>query len=219
MKPNTFMFVVVADQVDSRRGVDQVPAALDALADLPLLLPFERTAGDEIQALCAEPKVIPLVVSRLTRLDGWRIGIGAGEVEAPLPDTTRAARGTAYLAARAAIVAARRSPVQLAFCLPSDVSGEQYRGELEAAEDAETSLWLLRSVLSRRSREGWELMDLLDGGLSNARAAAELGISASAASQRLARAGRAEASRGELLAARLLGRLQRVFATRAEGAS
>ena len=219
MKSNTFMFVVVADQVHSRRGADEVPAALHALADLPLLLPFERTAGDEIQALCGEPDVIPQVVARLTRLGGWRIGVGGGEVEVPLPDSTRAARGTAYLAARDAIAAARHSPAQLAFALPRDVSGEQYRDELEAAEDAETSLWLLRSVLARRSREGWELMELLEGGLSNARAAAELGISASAVSQRLARTGRVEADRGELLATRLLGRLQRLVAARTEDAS
>ena len=51
-------------------------------------------------------------------------------------------------------------------------------------------------------------MDLLDKGLSNARAAESLGISPSAVSQRLSRASRIEVDRGSQLTTRLLGRLQ-----------
>jgi predicted transcriptional regulator len=51
-------------------------------------------------------------------------------------------------------------------------------------------------------------MDLLDDGLSNADAARKLDISPSAVSQRLSAASREEAHRGEVLAARLLARLQ-----------
>lgn len=205
MKPNAFMFVVVADQVDSRTSTDRVPDALDRLAGLSLELPFERTAGDEIQGLASDPGAVVEAVVGLTRLRGWRIGIGAGEVDRPLPESTRAARGSAYLAAREAIRAARHSPTDLALALAPGVPADRY-GEL--ATDAETALWLLRSVLSRRSQEGWELTDLLDQGFNNARAAERLGVSPSAVSQRLARAGRTEATRGAELAARLLGRLR-----------
>lgn len=208
MKPFTFIFVVVADQVDSRSGSDRVPAALAALGPLAALLPFERTAGDEIQGLLEEPATVVAVVDRLTRLGDWRIGIGAGAVDSPLPASTRAARGPAYLAARAAINAARNSPVDLALALPPNVRGEAYRELIDASSDAETALWLLRSVLGRRSEEGWELMDLLDKGLTNARAAERLAISPSAVSQRLARAARPEAARAAQLASRLLARLQ-----------
>lgn len=208
MKPFTFTFVVVADQMGSRSGSDRVPAALEALGDVATLLPFERTAGDEIQGLIDAPAAVVTVLDRLTRLGDWRIGIGAGAVDSPIPESTRAARGPAYLAARAAITAARNSPANLALALPPDVRGEAYREVIEEAADAETALWLLRSVLARRSKEGWELMDLLDDGLTNARAAERLGISPSAASQRLARAGRPEATRGAQLSARLLARLQ-----------
>jgi len=212
MKPFTFMFVVVADQVGSRTGSDRVPAALGSLGDLAALLPFERTAGDEIQGLLEEPAAVVAVLERLTRLGEWRIGIGAGAVDSPIPESTRAARGPAYLAARAAITAARTSPVDLALTLPPNVRGEAYRDVIEAGDDAETALWLLRSVLARRSQEGWELMDLLDQGLTSARAADRLGISPSAASQRLARAARPEALRAARLATRLLARLQVVLA-------
>ncbi len=201
-------FVVVADQVGSRTADDRVPAALAALADLGVTLPFERTAGDEIQGLLDDPGSVVTAVTRLTRLGGWRIGLGAGTVDSPLPTSTRAARGPAYLAARAAIDEARSAPAELALALPPGVGGGPYGGLIEAAKDAETALWLLRTVLARRSEEGWELMDLLDTGLTNARAAERLGISPSAVSQRLSRASRTEIDRGTQLAARLLGRMQ-----------
>lgn len=209
MKPNTFMFALVADQVASRTGPDRVPAALASLADLDVVLPFERTAGDEIQGLLLAPGAVVETLNRLTRLGGWRIGVGVGPVDSPMPESTRAARGPAYLAARAAIARARTAPSELALALPADVvGGVAYRELNAAATYAEAALWLLRTVLARRSEEGWELMDLLEAGLTNAHAAQQLGITPSAVSQRLSRAFRQEAARGAELATHLLGRLQ-----------
>ncbi len=208
MKSFSLSFVLIADQVGSRTADDRVPAALEALGELAVALPFERTAGDELQGLLDDPRSVVAAVTRLTRLGGWRIGLGAGAVDTPVPTSTRAARGPAYLAARAAIDTARSAPAELALALPAGVSGAAY-GEIgDAAKDAEAALWLLRTVLARRSEEGWELMDLLDEGLSNARAAERLGISPSAVSQRLSRASRIEVDRGSQLSARLLARLQ-----------
>ncbi|MFT4108868.1 sigma factor-like helix-turn-helix DNA-binding protein [Propionicimonas sp.] len=217
MKSFGLRFVVLADQVDSRSGEDRVPAALAALDALPSVLPFERTAGDELQGLLDDPVTVVQAVVRLTRLQQWRIGVGAGTVEAPLPASTRAARGGAYLAARTAITRARRAPGDLALALDPAITtpavgDDRYGGAVGAARDAETGLWLLRSVLERRSSEGWELMDLLEEGLTNAEAATRLGISASAVSQRLSRAARSESSRGAELCARLLARLQEIGA-------
>lgn len=210
MKSSTFSFVLTADQVGSRTADDGVPAALAALGDLAVALAFERTAGDEIQGLLDDPRAVVMAVTRLTRLGGWRIGLGVGTVNSPVPTSTRAARGPAYLAARAAIDTARTAPAELALALPKGVSADAYGEVNDAAQDAEAALWLLRTVLARRSEEGWELMDLLEDGLTNARAAERLGISPSAVSQRLARALRTEIDRGTLLAARLLGRLQQL---------
>jgi DNA-binding CsgD family transcriptional regulator len=207
VKSSAFRFVLIADQVDSRTESDRVPLALEALSGVELLLPYERTAGDEIQGLATSGTSVVASVLALTRLDGWRIGIGAGLVDEPLPESTRAARGAAYLAARTAIGHARRSPVALSLVAGDSVRSDTYGG---AVDDAETALWLLRSTLARRSPEGWELMDLLDQGLTNAQAAARLGISPSAVSQRLARAARTEAGRASRLATRLLDRLLEV---------
>jgi hypothetical protein len=169
-----------------------------------MLLPYERTAGDEIQGLGRTGEAVVRSITALTRLHGWRLGIGVGSVHEPLPESTRAARGDAYLAARIAIVSARRSPVQLSLVAGGSVLGPHSR---EVVEDVETALWLLRSTLARRSGEGWELMDLLDQGLTNSQASERLGISASAVSQRLARAARLEADRAAGLAIRQLDSL------------
>lgn len=99
--------VLTADQVDSRRRTDAVPAALEALADARTLLAFERTAGDEIQGLLSGPEAAVAALAALARQRNWVIGVGIGEVEQPLPDSTRAARGGAYVAARAALEDAR----------------------------------------------------------------------------------------------------------------
>ena len=198
MKPSTFRYVILADQVDSRTESDRVPSALDALVHVGMLLPYERTAGDEIQGLAATGSAVVASIVALTRLDGWRIGIGVGAVDEPVPTSTRAA-----------ISAARRSPVELSLTPGDSVRAGGYG---DYVEDAETALWLLRGTLERRSAEGWELMDLLDAGLTNAQAAASLGISPSAVSQRLGRAARTEGSRGALLATRLLDRLVGVSA-------
>jgi hypothetical protein len=209
VKPLPFRCVILADQVDSRTESDRVPSALDALVQVGMLLPYERTAGDEVQGLAATGSAVVASIVALTRLDGWRIGIGVGTVDEPLPTSTRAARGDAYLAARTAISAARRSPVELSLTAGDSVRAGGYG---DYVEDAETALWLLRGTLARRSAEGWELMDLLDAGLTNAQAAESLGVSPSAVSQRLARAARTEGVRGARLATRLVDRLVEVSA-------
>lgn len=193
--------VVTADQRNSRRGTDRVPAALARLAAVPVRLGFERTAGDEIQALVATPAAAVEVVSALTREGDWRIGIGLGSVAEPLPASTREARGSAYLAARDAVIAAGTAPTSLA--LRSDGAA---RYPAEQVMDAEAALWLLRTVLSRRTQEGWQIVDLVEQGLTGGQSALRLGISASAASQRLRRSAHEEVRGGVRLATRLLAR-------------
>lgn len=110
------MFVVTADQRGSRRHGDLVPAALETLGRMrpgPLRR-FERTAGDEIQAVCDDPVVVVDIVLVLMRTSGWRIGVGVGPVETPLPRSGRAGRGPAFVAARTAVRAAHATVAQLA---------------------------------------------------------------------------------------------------------
>ncbi len=79
------MYVLTVDQRGSRRDIDRVADLLDELRDAPLLRKFERTAGDEVQAVSDDSgTVIDLVLNLLDR-DNWSIGIGIGPVETPLP--------------------------------------------------------------------------------------------------------------------------------------
>lgn len=197
------MFVVTADQRHSQRIGDRVPEALATLNVRPRLpglrRVFERTAGDEIQGVCDTPAAVTEVVVRLVRLASWRVGIGIGEVDHPQPRSTRAGSGPAFVAARKAVDAARRSPQHLAV-----VGGQPY-GQADPAHDAESALWLTSSVLRRRSTEGWEVVDLLEAGRPQGEAAQILRISESAVSQRVARAGWAEERRGRELCTLHLG--------------
>jgi DNA-binding CsgD family transcriptional regulator len=184
----TDCFVLTVDQRGSRRDVDRIPATLAALDDVAMLLPFERTVGDEFQGVLDEPESLPHVVELLLREDAWNIGIGIGEIEHPLPDHARAGRGPAYLHARDAVTAAKSSPWHL-----------RVAGDHVAARPLETTIWLWAAVLARRTPRGWEVADLIAEGLSYGDAAERLGISQSAVSQRAQAAGIIEARRAREL--------------------
>lgn len=186
--------VFTLDQRQSRRGTDRVPALAGRLAALPTLRAFERTAGDEVQGVVDDPTTAAACLDLVLRDTGWNVGVGLGEVETPLPPEARAGRGAAYLHAREAVEAAKRNAHRI-----SVVGADPYR-----AEQLETVLWLWDDVLSRRTGRGWEVADLVAGGLTHADAAAKLGISQSAVSQRVRAAGLAESDRAFRLAAQLV---------------
>ncbi|RBY97750.1 hypothetical protein DQ237_02205 [Blastococcus sp. TF02-8] len=170
---------MTVDQQGSRRGPDRVGEALARLGDgLRPVLPFERTAGDEFQGVLGTPEAVLEVTVRLVRLGGWSIGIGAGPVQNPLPPSTRAAAGPAFLCARRAVDAAKQRPMRLAVrgAVPPD------------AADAQAVLSALAVLVARRSPQAWEAIDLVEDGRTQAEAAAELGISRQAVGQRLAAA-------------------------------
>ncbi len=185
----TSVAVLTVDQRGSRLTSDKVTDQLAALADLPMLLGFERTAGDEFQGVLDRPEAVVLAVERLLRTDEWNIGLGFGPVEEPLADHARAGRGPAYLHARAAVTGAKSSPWRL-----------RVAGDDPAARALETTLWLWAAVLARRTTRGWEVADLVSGGLSYGDAGERLGISQSAVSQRAQAAGIVESRRARELA-------------------
>ncbi|MFL6024338.1 MAG: transposase [Marmoricola sp.] len=197
--------VLTVDQRGSRSGPDLVPAVLQSLNSPDLggcALAFERTAGDEVQGVLTSGAATVSRIALLLRDGKWNIGLGLGQVEEPLPASTRAARGEAFVLARQAVNRAKQTPSRLSVSGPGvgpgvggGVGAEHYR-----ADQIETVAWLWAGVLTRRSPRGWEVADLLAEGLSHAEAAHRLGISQSAVSQRAQAAGLVEADR----AARLL---------------
>ncbi len=194
--------VLTIDQRGSTHdaATDRVPATLVALADVEMLRPFERTAGDEFQGVLDHPDALAAVVERLLRDEGWSIGIGIGEVEEPLPESTRAGRGPAYLHARDAVTAAKSAPWRLRVAGDDTFDGQSVRA-------LETTLWLWAAVLNRRTSRGWEVADLVDAGASYDQVAKRLGVTQSAISQRAQAAGIVEGRRARELVTELTRRL------------
>ena len=172
------MFVLTVDQVDSQGGSDLVEPALAEIARIAggeLLRPAERTAGDELQAATASAATALDLVLALSRPGTWSIGLGIGGVRHPLPDSTRAMAGSAFVNARAAIEAAKRRPTRFAAVVEGDGLG---------GDDLTALVDLLLQLRGRRSVPGWELYELLAAGATQAEAAARLGITPQAASLR-----------------------------------
>ncbi len=170
-------YVLTVDQKGSRRNPDRVGDVLRELNDaVPALLAFERTAGDEFQGVLSDPDQVVDVVLRLVRAGDWSIGVGAGPVQTPLPPSTRAGAGPAFLGARRAVDAAKQRATRVAV-----------RGAVPAdAGDAQAVLGALAVVVDRRSEQAWEAISLVGGGRTQAEAATVLGISRQAVGQRLA---------------------------------
>jgi hypothetical protein len=199
------VLVLTIDQRGSRRVGDRVDGLLGGLADrLPpgssgVVRPFERTVGDEVQATLDDADLAVDVALGVLRRGGWSVGVGAGPVDLPLPASTRAGSGPAFVHARTAVERAKGRPGPV----PLAVVGHDGR----AAADAEAVLTLLAAVAARRTPAGWEVVDALQDAGVGARqedVAARLGITQQAVSQRLRTALWAEERAARPLAARLL---------------
>lgn len=170
-------YVLTVDQRASRRTADRVAELLPRLnRDVDTVLSFERTAGDEFQGVLDDPAAVVDVVLSLVRAGCWSIGVGAGPVQTPLPASTRAAGGTAFLCARRAVDAAKQRASHVAVRGASPVD----------AEDAQAVLGALALIVERRSAQAWEAIAEVGGDRTQAEAAARLGISRQAVGQRLA---------------------------------
>jgi hypothetical protein len=193
------VFVVTADQIDSRGRDDAAGATRDSINKRyghALALPADRNAGDEIQMLTVEPATALDLVLDLTRTGQWSVGLGCGAVRGPLPEATREASGPAFFSARDAVLRAKRRQTRFAVDVPAGGHTDQAQRAnapdaaqdadslSTAAENAESLIDLLLVIRDRRTGPGWELFDLLASGLTQQDAAARLSISAPAASSR-----------------------------------
>lgn len=175
------MFVITADQIDSRNDHDrarEMIARLVAQSPDAFSLPPDQTAGDEIQLLLAEAGPTLDAILALHRSGHWSIGLGVGTVRTPLPASTRQATGGAFIAARDAVVRAKRTEAH--FALETDASLAD-----ETAPGAEALLTMLLLLRQRRTSPGWEAGDLFESGLPQTEIAESLGITTGAVSQRL----------------------------------
>jgi hypothetical protein len=195
------MIVLTADQRNSRATADAAGptlARIEARWSARLHLPAERTAGDEIQMLVDSAATALEITLDLTRSGRWSVGIGVGTVRLPLGSHVRESAGAAFIAARDAVDRAKKS---LTHCAVSAEPGHPL------ASDAESLIDLLLLLRARRTPEGWELQELLSSGLTQAEAAASLGITPQSASQRARVAGLRVEEAATVALANLLERL------------
>jgi hypothetical protein len=176
------MFVLTVDQIDSRHRTDRVESTLRDLGARfaeRLAAPPERTAGDEFQVATDDGPTALELALELVRAGDWSVGLGVGRARGSAGGSVRAMTGSAFVNARDAVTAAKKRPAR--FALVVDDGGP----------DLDPLVRLLLALRERRTPEGWELADLLDAEpeLTLTDAAARLGISVQAASQRAIVAG------------------------------
>jgi hypothetical protein len=194
------MFVITADQIDSRNDRDR---AAELIAELShrfgpaFSLPPDQTSGDEIQMMTTDAGVALETVLAIHRTEHWSAGLGVGDVRTPLPAATRQAAGGAFIAARDAVTRAKRADARFALSAegrvdlsdgadgPAGLVGSAGFRSFLSAEEVEPLIAMLLLLRQRRTPEGWEAVDLVRDGRSQRDAAAQLGISTAAVSQRI----------------------------------
>lgn len=188
------MIVLTVDQRGSTHAEDRVPQVLERLEEWSegrqgMAVPFARTVGDEVQGVldgsAAGARLAVDLTLGLLRDQGWSVGIGVGPVELPLPAVSRNGRGPAFYRARDAVERAktRARGTSVAVEGPEGPTGANRANEIESL------LRLLGAVRARRTRQGWEVVDVLSGlGDKPGRqkiAARSLSVSEQAVSQRV----------------------------------
>ncbi|MFT2708755.1 DNA-binding protein [Clavibacter zhangzhiyongii] len=184
------MFVITADQKASRDDVDRAGTARDDLAaryEGRLVLPVDRTSGDEVQALVADAGTALDMALVLTRAGHWSVGLGVGAVRTPLPQATREATGPAFIAAREAVTAAKRSATRFALAVdpPSPPVPDDHGAALPGVDEVEALITLLLLARDRRTPQGWDVVDRMADGGTQREVAAALDITPQAVSTRL----------------------------------
>ncbi|MFB8228427.1 hypothetical protein [Cellulosimicrobium sp. NPDC055967] len=199
------MFVLTVDQRGSTGHPDRVPEVLARLGELldgrpGVVIPFDRTVGDEVQGVLDDAGTVVEVVLDLLRDGGWSVGVGTGSVDEPLPAVSREASGEAFVRAREAVEQAKSRTATAPVAV---------RGEPSArAAEVEALLRLLAAVVERRTAPGWEAVDTLARvGGTQKDVARVLGVSEQAVSQRLRVALWPEEAAVRPVVARLLGEL------------
>ena len=192
------MFVMTIDQKGSKQADDGVPGLLDLLRQIPSLVPFERSVGDEAQGVLDSPEAVVDAALLCLRAGNWYVGIGVGDVELPLPASAREGRGDAFVAARSAVERAKKAGER------ATVAVEGGSGTAEA----EGVLVLIGLHVMKRTAAEWRILDQLEPGKwgSQTVAARHLGITSQAVSKAVARSAWVEEWAARPAAAVLLDR-------------
>ena len=168
------------------RRAELVKRSAVALSQLPGVPEVEVVGIEEIAATLTTPESVTDITMALLAAGEWAIGIGVSPLDTVAQTQAHKILGKSPKAAKVYV-----SPIDSAEGL---------------SEDLAATFEMLAFVLSKRTPEGREATSLIRRGLTQTEAAAELGVSKQAVSQRLQAAGWVAETQGWRLAVRLLSR-------------
>lgn len=186
---------------DTRQRAQLVRASAQALSKLEGIGPFEVTGVEEIRAQAHTPEGLCDAVMALLADGQWALGLVLGVDAQPQVIQDRRAGHPGFprgYSATMCPIAARARPGSIAVRVGARRDARSHEVNIAGA------LTLLHHVFSRRTVEGREATALVRAGLTQSEAAAELGVSKQAISQRLQAAGWAAEKAGWALAVNLL---------------
>ncbi|MDO5633508.1 MAG: hypothetical protein Q4G34_01355 [Micrococcus sp.] len=205
------MYVLTINQRDSREVGDMVDDLVRTLRPVDTVMPFQRSWGDELIGVVADPHTAVDVALRGLRERRWNVGVGVGPVihadgSPGLPDSQdiHDVAGPGLVAARQAVESVMSSTPRI----PLAVAGRN----AEAAAEAEAVLKLIGQLVWTRTDAEWRVLDLMVPGVRGQQklVAAELGITTQAVSQAVQRSFWAEEHACRPAAARVLGLVDQV---------
>lgn len=175
------MFVLTINQRDSKESGDRVEELLETLGEIPALVPFQRSIGDEAIGVVQSAHIAVEVALEAIRERRWHIGIGVGPVEMAEGASINTAEGFGLVYARRAVNRAQRSTERI----PLAVEGPSS----EVAAEAEAVLRLIAQIVFTRTDAEWSVLDLMVPGVRGQQKAiaAALGISTQAVSKAISR--------------------------------
>jgi hypothetical protein len=153
------------------------------------MLGFDRTAGDEMQALVADGEALRTVLRESIADGRWSVGVGIGPVEHPLPASVREGRGPAYWAARTALTKAKARRQGRPVAVRS-AEGYGSSSDETASFSLERCLGVLAFIINRRTPKQRKAADVsYAAGYSVRSVIEQLGLSPQGAHQILNAAG------------------------------
>lgn len=213
------MFVLTIDQRASTGDRDRVPDLITQLAALSpagdIGAAFERSVGDEVQGVLADPADVVDAALHALRSGRWYVGIGIGHVSLAPGASSREGSGTGFVAARQAVEAAKAAGAQVPLSVVSGTMGRDAGGGaagdegMRACANAEAVLRLLGRLVQERTEAQWRVADALrrigaDRHGRQKQVARELGITEQSVSRTMIRSGWQEEWAGRPAAAMLL---------------
>jgi len=194
------MYILTIDQRGSSADVDRVPELIADLAGLTAEA-FERSVGDELQGLVADPSEVVDIALHALRSGHWYVGIGIGSVVLAPGASPREGTGTGFVAARKAVDLAKTAAGQVPLSVVSGSIGRAAEVPRHAREGAvacahaEAVLRLIGRLVQERTPAQWRVVDrlrLLQGGGrhgSQKQVAKQLGITEQSVSRAVLRSG------------------------------